>query len=118
MDFQQGWQSVPVVPALPAQPEQDPAQLQVPAQVPQLHPPLLRTRMICRTASTAAARSMKMMTRSQKFMDNHPIPTARQMSLARRPTAQAITHCQMTTPTAHFLPSSRRIEAMAATHGV
>ena len=31
---------------------------------------------------------------------------------------QAITHCQITTPTAHLLPSSLLTEAIAATHGV
>ena len=31
---------------------------------------------------------------------------------------QAIIHCQITMPTAHFRPSSRRMEAIAAIHGV
>ena len=31
---------------------------------------------------------------------------------------QAITHCPITTPTAHLLPSSLLMDAIAATHGV
>ena len=31
---------------------------------------------------------------------------------------QAMAHCQITSRTAHFVPSSRRIEATAATQGV
>ncbi len=33
-------------------------------------------------------------------------------------TTQAIKHCQSITHKAHFLPSSRFMEAIAATHGV
>ena len=45
-------------------------------------------------------------------------PTAMQMSLTIKAMIHATTHCQKMTPTAHLAPSSRLIEATAATHGV
>lgn len=51
---------------------------------------------------------------------DHPlyIPTAIQINLAINAAIQATAHCQKTTPTAHFAPNSRLMEAMAATQGV
>ena len=46
------------------------------------------------------------------------IPTALPMRYTASEQSHAITHCQITTPAAHFVPSSRFIEAIAATHGV
>ena len=45
-------------------------------------------------------------------------PNTRQSSLITRAVIHAIRHCQITTPTAHLPPNSRRIEAIAATQGV
>ena len=42
----------------------------------------------------------------------------RMMNLNRKQTIQARMHCQMTTAAAHFQPSSRLIDAIAATQGV
>ena len=46
------------------------------------------------------------------------IPTALPMRYTASEQSHAITHCQITTPAAHFVPSSRFTEAIAATHGV
>ena len=43
---------------------------------------------------------------------------ARTMILNRKLTTHARTHCQTTSPTDHFQPSSRLTDAIAATHGV
>ena len=49
----------------------------------------------------------------------HPIiPMASPSPRTKSAQTHAITHCPTTTPTAHFPPSSRRMEAMAATQGV
>ena len=45
------------------------------------------------------------------------IPTALPMRYTASEHSHAITHCQITTPAAHFVPSSRFTEAIAATHG-
>ena len=45
-------------------------------------------------------------------------PTAIQMKCAINAMIHATTHCQKTTPTAHLDPSSRLIDAIAATQGV
>ena len=48
----------------------------------------------------------------------HPIPSAIPIRWTRTAAIQAIEHWNRTTPNAQCLPSSRLIEAMAATHGV
>ena len=45
-------------------------------------------------------------------------PAIMQIQRARKAKTHATIHCQMTTPAAHFPPSSRRMEAMEATQGV
>ena len=47
-----------------------------------------------------------------------PQPSARPSSRTSSAASQAMPHCQSTTPTAQPRPSSRRMEAMAATQGV
>ncbi len=47
-----------------------------------------------------------------------PNPRARPARWKSRVTTHAVRHCQRTTPTAHFGPISRRMDATAATQGV
>ena len=49
---------------------------------------------------------------------NHTHPASIPISLTITAASQPMAHCHKITPRAHFRPSSRRIEAMAATHGV
>ena len=47
-----------------------------------------------------------------------PIPIARSISRTRNAVIHATKHCHKTTPAAHLPPSSRLMDAIAATHGV
>ena len=83
---------------------------------PQEHLPRLLSRISFRAASPTMRTTAAMMTISQIFTLNHltNIPISRTASAA----IQATAHCHSTTPAAHLGPSSRRMEAMAATQGV
>lgn len=102
-------QLCPQLAQLLLQPEQLPPQLQLPLE-----------RIIFRRAKAAASRITPSSTQSRIPMaaPSQPQPSARPSSRSSRAASHAMPHCQSTTPTAQPRPSSRRMEAMAATQGV
>lgn len=102
--------------------QSQPQEAQLPLQplLPQLQLPLLR--MVFRRAkktitASAASRIQSIRCIGASFQPS-PAPSAMPMSRSSSAASQATPHCQSTTPIDQPRPSSRRMEAMAATQGV
>ena len=85
--------------------------------LPHPQPPRIRFLMIVTKADMNIARSRTAIMMVAAIFASY-IPTALPMRYTASEQSHAITHCQITTPAAHFVPSSRFTEAIAATHGV
>ncbi len=92
-------------------------QLRQSEPIPHPQSPRIRFLMILVSANMNIARSKTAIMIVANIQISY-IPTALPMRYTAREQIHAITHCQITTPAAHFVPSSRFIEAIAATHGV
>ena len=90
-----------------------------PQEQPQEHP-LFRILMIRRSAKNTARaiRAISTISIILMVLTSQSNPNRRPISRTSRAAIQATAHCQSTTYSAHFRPSSRRTDATAATHGV
>ncbi len=91
---------------------------------PQEQEPFLRFRIITATAAPTIAAIAAAIRISKRFMTANPNkayqarPNAIHTSLTSMAAVHAIAHCQIIVPTAHLAPSSRRMAAIEAMHGV
>ncbi len=99
-------------------PQLQAAQFPLQPALPQLQLPLLRT--VLRRAKNRMTASAASRIQSIAFivLPSHPRPSAMPMSRSSSAASQATPHCHSTTATDQPRPSSRRMEAMAATQGV
>jgi len=92
-------------------------QLEQSELIPHPQSPRLRFLMILAKANMNIATSKTAIIMVAAIFASY-IPIALPMRYTASEQSHAITHCQITTPAAHFVPSSRFTEAIAATHGV